>query len=191
MEDKKHIQLAQEGDQEAFGFLVNKYKTKVFNLALSITYDRDDADDLAQEIFVKIYSAIHQFKFRSEFSTWLYQVSINHIRDFLRKKRRMRLVSFNELKEKQIPQEEETLVREKEQSHEQRRQLVLQVIETLPEKPRIILSLRDIHGMSYGDISNILKISPGTVDSRLHRARKMLRKKILPYLFRKGGNNEL
>ena len=79
----------------------------------------------------------------------------------------------------------------KEQIEEQRRKLVHQAIQTLPKKHQVILSLRDIQGFSYKEITQILKISPGTVDSRLHRARKMLRKKLTPFLGQKGGNNEM
>jgi len=81
--------------------------------------------------------------------------------------------------------------KEKEQISEERRKLVHQGLQTIPENYKVILSLRDIQGFSYEEITNILKISPGTVDSRLHRARKMLRKKLAPFFIQKGGNHEM
>jgi RNA polymerase sigma-70 factor (ECF subfamily) len=191
MEDKDLVHLSQKGDDEAFGMLVSKYKTKVFNLAYSVTQNQEMADDLAQEIFIKTYMAVPKFRFKSQFGTWLYRISVNHIRDFLRKKGKMKEISLEDVSESRIPHDNEALKREKETENEQRRTLVFKVIETLPEKYRVILTLRDIQGIPYGEIANILKISPGTVDSRLHRARKILRKKISPFLLKEGGSHEM
>jgi RNA polymerase sigma-70 factor (ECF subfamily) len=191
MEDKDLVQLSQKGDDEAFGILVTKYKTKVFNLAYSVTQNQEMADDLAQEIFIKTYVAIPKFRFNSQFGTWLYRISVNHIRDFLRKKGKMKEISLEDVSESRIPHDNEALKREKETENEQRRKLVFKVIKTLPEKYGIILTLRDIQGIPYREIANILKVSPGTVDSRLHRARKILRKKISPFLLKEGGSYEM
>ena len=81
--------------------------------------------------------------------------------------------------------------KEEQFTEEQRRKLLHQTLQTLPVKHQAILSLRDIQGFSYEEISKILKISPGTVDSRIHRARKMLRKKLAPFLSQEGGNHGL
>lgn len=191
MEEKELVRLSREGREEAFGELVKKYRIKVFNLAFSLTRDRDVADDLAQEAFIKAYYALPRFQSRSGFGTWLYRIAINHVRDYLRKKSRMIQISIDNIKESSILQEDKTMKEEKESTEEQRKQLVHQSIRSLPEKHQVILSLRDIQGFSYEEISKILKITPGTVDSRIHRARKMLRKKLAPFLSRKGGNHEL
>ncbi|MGD8535970.1 MAG: sigma-70 family RNA polymerase sigma factor [Candidatus Aminicenantes bacterium] len=191
MEEKELVQLSREGREEAFAELVKKYRIKVFNLAFSLTRDRDVADDLAQEAFIKAYYALPRFQSRSGFGTWLYRIVINHVRDYLRKKSRMIQISIENIKESSILQEDKTMKEEKESTEEQRKQLVHRSIRSLPEKHQVILSLRDIQGFSYEEISKILKISPGTVDSRIHRARKMLRKKLAPFFSRKGGEHEL
>jgi RNA polymerase sigma-70 factor (ECF subfamily) len=191
MEEKELVRLSREGKEEAFGELVKKYRIKVFNLAFSLTRNRDVADDLAQEAFIKAYYALPRFQSRSGFGTWLYRIAINHVRDYLRKKSRMIQISIDNIKESSFLQEDKTMKEEKESTEEQRKQLVHQSIRSLPEKHQVILSLRDIQGFSYEEISKILKITPGTVDSRIHRARKMLRKKLAPFLSRKGGNHEL
>jgi len=188
MEEKVLVQRSKEGDEEAFALLVKKYKTKVFNLAYSLTRDREIADDLAQEAFIKAYFAIPKFHLKSEFGTWLYRITVNHIRDYLRKKTRMKEISLDDLA---ISQEDETLIREKEDIDEQKRKILYRLLDELTEKHKLILTLRDIQELSYGEIAKILKISPGTVDSRLHRARKMLRKKIMPFLRKKGGVHEM
>jgi RNA polymerase sigma-70 factor (ECF subfamily) len=191
MEDKELVQLSLEGNEEAFSALVEKFRTKVFNMAYASTRDRDTADDLAQEIFVKTYFALPKFRFRAEFGTWLYRLSINHIRDHLRKTKRMKKVSLEDTQEIPSRSQEEAVTREEEQEKERKRKFVFQTMKTLPEKYQIILSLRDIQGFSYQEIAQALRISSGTVDSRLHRARKMLRKRVEPFLKKEGGSIEL
>lgn len=190
MEDRKLIELAQEGNEEFFSELVRRYQSKVFSMALNFTRDRETADDLSQEIFLKAYLALPKFRFESEFGTWLYRVALNHVRDFLRRKGRIKEVSLEEIGE--ISVSEEAIEKmEKEREEERRKRLLRASVETLPPKYRIVLTLRDIQGLAYDEISRVLKVSPGTVDSRLHRARKMLRKKLLQHLSLEGGFHAL
>jgi len=191
MEEKQLVRLAQEGSPTAFEELVTKYQPKVFNMALSFTRNREAADDLAQEIFLKAYLALPRFHGRSEFGTWLYRISVNHIKDFLRKKGRAKEVSLDDVPEISFSDRERTDKAQQESEIEARRTLVQRFVKGLPEKYRVILTLRDIQGLAYEDISRILRLSPGTVDSRLHRARRMLRTKLAPILNAEGGANEL
>jgi RNA polymerase sigma-70 factor (ECF subfamily) len=191
MEEKELVRQSKEGNKEAFASLVKKYKTKVFNLAWSLTRDRETADDLAQEAFIKAYFALPTFQFKSEFGTWLYRITVNHVNDYLRKKSKMSKMLLEKMKEMPLVQENEIIKKEKERIIEQRKKIVHQCLQTIPEKYKLILSLRDIQGFSYAEITKILKISPGTVDSRLHRARKMLRKKLGPFFIQRGGNHEM
>ncbi|MGB9893051.1 MAG: RNA polymerase sigma factor [Candidatus Saccharicenans sp.] len=188
MEEIQIVKLAQQGDQEAFSMLVKAYQNKVFGLAINIVHNRETADDLAQEIFLKAYLSLSKFRFQSEFGTWLYQIAINHIRDYLRKHKKEKA----DLRLEDVPEpgqpEEDMLVKMAESQEEARRKTWLkQKLEEMPEKYRLILSLRDIQGLSYEEIGKILKLSPGTVDSRLHRARRLLRKKMAPLLSQEGG----
>jgi len=191
MEEKQLVRLAQEGSPTAFEELVVKYQPKVFSMALSFTRNREAADDLAQEVFLKAYLALPRFHGKSEFGTWLYRISVNHIKDFLRKKGRAKEVSLDDVREISFSDREQTEKAELERETESRRTLVQRFVQSLPEKYRVILTLRDIQGLSYEDISRILRLSPGTVDSRLHRARRMLRLKLIPYLTGEGGASEL
>jgi RNA polymerase sigma-70 factor (ECF subfamily) len=191
MEEKQLVRLAQEGSPQAFEELVTKYQPKVFSMALSFTRNREAADDLAQEIFLKAYLALPRFHGRSEFGTWLYRISMNHIKDYLRKKGRAKEVPLDEVCELSFSDKEQAAKAEQEREIEARRVLVQRFVESLPEKYRVILTLRDIQGMAYEEISKILKLSPGTVDSRLHRARRMLRVKLAPCFAGEGGANEL
>lgn len=148
MEDRKLAELAQEGSEEAFSELVKVYQSKVFSMALSFTRDRETADDLSQEIFLKAYLALPKFRFGSEFGTWLYRVAMNHVKDFLRKKGRVKVVSLEEIGE--IPVSDDGVGKgEKEREEERTKRLLHAHVETLPPKYRIVLTLRDIRGLPY------------------------------------------
>jgi RNA polymerase sigma-70 factor (ECF subfamily) len=188
MEEIQVIKRAQQGDQEAFTLLVRNYQPKVIGLAVNIVHNREVADDLAQEIFLKVYLSLPKFKFESEFGTWLYQIAINHIRDYLRKSRKEKDdVRLDEVPELRSGEKDLALKLSEHQEEERRKELIRKKLEELPEKYRLILSLRDIQGLSYDEVGKILKISPGTVDSRLHRARRLLKRKLAPFLAPGGG----
>lgn len=180
MEEKDLVRLSQQGDKESFGLLFKKYEAKVHNLAFQFTRNNAVADDLTQEIFIKAYFGLPKFRGQSEFGTWLYRIGVNHIKDYLRKKpRELPLVVVPEDPSGQA----EAQAREQEAlDTERRRTLVRACLQGLPPKQRIILTLRDIQGMSYEEIARTLKISPGTVDSRLFRARRLLRKRVNAHL---------
>jgi RNA polymerase sigma-70 factor (ECF subfamily) len=188
MDEHQMVKLAQRGDEEAFTALVKAYQARVCGLAINFVHNRETADDLAQEVFLKIYMSLQKFRFQSEFGTWVYQIAINHIRDYLRKHKKekddLRLEDIPEIK---AEDKEVSLQLAENQEEERRKALLWQKLEEMPEKYRLILSLRDIQGLSYEEIGKILKLSPGTVDSRLHRARRLLRKKLAPVLSQGGG----
>jgi len=191
MEEKALIEAARLGSREAFETIVKRYDKKVFHLAFSFVRDRATADDLAQEVFVKAYFALPKFHFKSEFGTWIYRIAVNHIKDHLRKVSRRKEVSIEEFEDVAFVSDDQVKERERIQAEDQRKKIVFRVLATLPQKYRMILTLRDIRGFSYEEITRILKISPGTVDSRLHRARKLLRNKMTPYLGAEGGAYEV
>jgi RNA polymerase sigma-70 factor (ECF subfamily) len=191
MDEKQLVRLAQDGSREAFEALVTKYQSKVFSMALSFIRNREAADDAAQEVFLKAYLALPKVHLRSEFGTWLYRIAVNHVKDVLRKKGRAREISLEDVREVSVTDEDTLEKAELEKETEKRKSLVQKLVQALPEKYRVILTLRDIQGLPYEEISQVLHLSPGTVDSRLHRARKMLRHKLAPYLSREGGSHEL
>lgn len=177
MEEQELIRRSQDGDREAFAELVRKYQVKVHNLAYGFTRSDAQADDLAQDIFLKAWLGLSKFRFRSGFGTWLYRIAVNHIKDHLRKRASSR----------EIPLEEDGLRAASRTAHsaereagemERRAELVQDCLAGLPEKLRMILTLRDIQGLSYEDLSRTLRLSAGTVDSRLFRARRMLRQRV-------------
>ena len=188
MEENEIVKLAQQGDKEAFSVLVRKYQNKVFGLAINIVHNHETADDLAQEISIKAYQALPRFRYQSEFGTWLYQIAINHIRDYLRRhKKEKDDLCLDEIPEIRAEEKEISERLAESQEEERRKRLIREKMEEMPEKYRLILSLRDIQGLSYEEIGRMLKLSAGTVDSRLHRARRLLRKKLVQALDQEGG----
>jgi RNA polymerase sigma-70 factor (ECF subfamily) len=191
MEDVTLVRQAQQGSRGAFEDLVKRYERKVFHLAYGFVQDRATADDLAQEVFIKAYFALSKFHFKSEFGTWLYRIAVNHIKDHLRKTARKKEVSLEDVAELPVTGGDEIKEREEMRVQDERKKVVFRVLAALPEKYRTILTLRDVRGLSYEEVAAILAVSPGTVDSRLHRARKMLRKKMAPFVGPEGGANEM
>lgn len=182
MEEQELVRLSQEGDKAAFALLVQRYQTKVHSLAFSFTRDSVLADDLAQEIFLKAWFGLARFKARSEFGTWLYRIAVNHLKDHLRKKTASREVSLGR-DFREIPASQPGLqANSHNRDEEQRAELVRRCLAGLPEKYRVILTLRDMEGHSYEELSRLLDLSAGTVDSRLFRARRMLRERVESFL---------
>lgn len=185
--DQELVQRSLAGDTDAFRELVERYQQKVFNLALRMTNNHEDALDIAQESFVRVFRSLKTFKGDSSFSTWLYRIVNNLVLDELRKHRRRPLVVMStdavvstdegehllEFRGPESLQPEEQVVRA-----ETRREIELALRSVSPEH-RLVLLLRDVQGFSYEEIAGILNVNIGTVKSRLNRARLSLRDCIL------------
>jgi RNA polymerase sigma-70 factor (ECF subfamily) len=186
MDEKTLVERSQEGRRDAFEELVRMYSQKVFALAYGFVRDRASADDLAQDIFLKAYQALPSFRAESGFGTWIYRIAVNHVKDYLRKSARRPTVSLDEVGESAAASDGGAEIRVRERDEENRRRDVLRALETLPPKYRMILTLRDVEGLPYEEVARVLGLALGTVDSRLFRARRMLREKMIPHLGRKG-----
>ena len=163
-----------DGNDAAFEKLIMLHKDKVRNLIFLTLGDSEFVDDIIQDVFMCVYHKIKEFRFESKFTTWLYRITVNKCRDYLRKKR-VRSI-FTPIKD----------THENIQSSALRTdidipQLVQKAIERLPEKLRIPLILRDIEGFSYNEIAEQLDCEVGTVKSRIFRARESLKALLEPY----------
>ncbi len=177
-EETQLVSLVQQGDSASFENLVLDNQTKVYNLALRMVGNEDDAFDMSQEAFIKAYNSIANFRGDSRFSVWLYRLTTNVCLDFLRSERRKSHSSLtymgdeDEDKELEIPDERfspESLAEKKEL-----REAVNRGLRQLPPDYRSILLLREIDGLSYDEIALALALEAGTVKSRIFRARKKL-----------------
>jgi RNA polymerase sigma-70 factor, ECF subfamily len=180
MDDEALITIFQGGDHDVYRFLVERHQERIRNLLFSIFHDRDYIDDLAQEVFIKAYQALPHFRFEASFYTWLYRIAVNKSRDELRKKKIRRFFSFQTLDEG--IGEELNVQLSTPPVNRDAQELVALGLKTLPEKFRIAVILKDIDGLSYEEIAEVMQCELGTVKSRISRARSMLRKALKPLL---------
>ena len=182
MSESEYIKRCQEGDSEAFGELLTLYENKILNYCYRMLGNRTDAEDATQEVFVKLYRFIGSFTGQSAFSTWLYKIASNVCLDYLRKNKKHTsdTVSLHQ----QNAEGEEFLMNiedkgltpyESAQMSEAQRVLAL-ALEQLSEDQRKVVVLRDVEGLSYEEIGEVMGIAEGTVKSRINRARLALKK---------------
>ena len=176
------IRRAAEGDEGAFEEILRTYEKQVYNLCLRMTNNADDAYDLSQESFIKVWRSLGDYQFQSGFSTWLYRLVRNTCIDYLRKQKRQKTVSLTVQSDEEEP--EELLIpdlspqpQDVAEEHE-RQTIIADAIARLPDDYREILQLRAGQELGYEEIAAILGIKVGTVKSRLARAREQLRKNL-------------
>ncbi|HTY37886.1 MAG TPA: sigma-70 family RNA polymerase sigma factor [Bacteroidota bacterium] len=178
--DEVLITLVQQGEQGAYRILVERYQERIRNLIYSIFHDNQIVDDLSQDVFIKAYEALSQFRFQSSFYTWLYRIAVNKSRDELRKRKVRRWFSLQTMLDTADKELSSKIVVE--QHDNELQELLAAGLKTLPEKYRIAIILKDVDGLSYEEIAEIMECEIGTVKSRLSRARAMLRKVLEPLL---------
>lgn len=186
MDEKKLIEGLKKKEMWAYEVLYDKYAPRLGSVIRSYL-GTDDVDDVLQETFIKVFKNIKKFRGEAKLSTWLYRVAINVCNDIIAKRKRKReyLTDFQEDDEKPFlePPAPNDVFREvmNELSYEE----LTNIIAKLPEEDRLLIKLRDIEGLSYEEMAQILGKPNGTIKSRLHYARKRLR-----HLLEEGGYNE-
>jgi RNA polymerase sigma-70 factor (ECF subfamily) len=181
-EDRKLIHQTLAGNEAAFKKLMEKYRGSVFHLVYKMIENREEAEDIVQETFIKAYRALASFNEEFAFSTWLFKIATNHCIDVLRK-RKLQTYSLDaplQMKDGDVKREyaDETYSPEQSVMDLEHRHLILQAIEELPEKYRTVIHMRHKEDRSYEEISEILGIPIGTVKARIFRAREMLKKRL-------------
>ncbi len=177
------VKRASEGDMSAFEVLVETYETRMYNTAVRMVSNSEDAMDIVQDVFVKVYKALPRFRGDSKFSTWIYRICVNTSLDHLRKRKKVQIYSLDApiiLSDSEVQRQVEDLEKNTEKVVETRLlgEKVLDILNDLDFHYRVVLILCDVQGYSYQEISEILNISLGTVKSRIHRARNIVRKLI-------------
>ncbi len=180
------VQAAKKGDVSAFGELVKRYDRNVFRIALHITQNREDAEDVVQDAFLKAYENLEQFQGQSKFYTWLVRIAVNEALMKLRRRRPERMVSLDQ----EVQTEEDSMPREvadwspnPEQLYNQSelRDILGKTIQGLPPSFRTVFVLRDVEGLSTEETAQALELSVPAVKSRLLRARLQLRERLNRY----------
>jgi RNA polymerase sigma-70 factor (ECF subfamily) len=173
--DERVIEACQQGDRAAFQLLFETYKDKVFSIAVySSGGDRALADDVTQQIFLKLFTAIRQFRGDSEFTTWLYRLVVNACLD--ERRRRRKLLPWGETVAMTKPSEKKP--QEKQYARREVSAAVQQANGELKPKFRLPILLKYIEGLSYEEIASVMGCSKGTVASRLNRGHSQLAKRL-------------
>jgi len=169
------LELAMNGDSHAFGALVERYQRRVVGVAQAIVHNQDDAVELAQETFVRAYENLAKFESRSSFSTWLYRIAANLSIDFRRREGRHTVLrgedAENEIQRLPSPRGDSF----QEIARGQLKRRLSDALGELTQEHRAVILLREVEGLSYDEISDVLQVPRGTVMSRLHYARGRLR----------------
>lgn len=162
-----------DGDESTFRLLVQRHKEKVRNIIYLTLGNSDEVDDIAQEVFITVYKNLKNFRFESLFTTWLYRITVNKCKDYLRKKNVRKI--FVPIKEARRELRNDSVTEKNDIS-----KIVMKAISKLPQKLKIPLLLKDIEGFSYQEIAETTECEIGTVKSRIFRAREGLKKILLP-----------
>jgi RNA polymerase sigma-70 factor (ECF subfamily) len=200
LSDEQLMLRVGQGDRGAFDEIVRRYTRKMINLAYQITSDRDLAEDIAQETFLRAYKSAARYTEIAKFSTWLYTIAINLCRNELRR-RKFKPYSLEEMAEREdegkmrIDIADETRRPDTDLERREITAHVRRAISMVPSKFRVALVLRDIQGLSYEEVGGILGLPEGTVKSRINRGRLRVREILSPIFDEKarraGDSDEL
>ena len=180
MNELELIQQLRAGDELAFKSLVANYQDMVYNTAMGIVQNAEDAEDVAQEVFIQVYRSIDQFKGDSRLSTWIYRITTTKALDHIRSRRRKKRFAFitslfgpnDELVHEPVDfQHPGVALDRKEQAA-----LLFKMIEQLPDNQKVAFTLHKTEGLSYQEIADVMELSVSAVESLLFRARQNLRK---------------
>lgn len=186
MDEKLLIEGLRRGDPNSLEHLFNIYKDKVYNTAISYVQNAEDAEELTQDVFIEAFRSINKYKGESSLSTWIYRITVNKSLDFIRyTKRKKRFAVFTNLFNPQSGEQQidvtdfvhpGTEIENKEQSTH-----LFKALEKLPENQKSAFILSKIEGLSYAEISAVMKLSLSSIESLLFRARQNLKKSLSKY----------
>ena len=186
MNEEEIIKRIKEGETELFSHIVNKYKKVVYNHAVSFLRNFQDAEDAAQEVFINVFNYLPKFRGDSKIGTWIYRITVNVCTNRLKqiKRRQSRMLEQTKEDEENIGSILESIMEKEEREpdnilvNSELREIVFKRIGELPDEQQQIIIMRDVNGMSYEEVAEVLKISDSAVKSKLFRAREKLREKL-------------
>jgi RNA polymerase sigma-70 factor (ECF subfamily) len=172
------VKRAQAGDEAAFRDIVERYQSKVFSIIHGIVRQRNDVEDIAQQVFAKVYFSIRNFDFRSSLITWIYKITVNECFDYLRKKKVRKLVYESDLSEDEVRRVENTEPSIDRQPLADttlaRRDYVLKLLSRVSEEERMLLMLKEVEGHSVEELASMTGMNENTIKVKLFRARQKL-----------------
>jgi RNA polymerase sigma-70 factor, ECF subfamily len=188
VDERELIQRIVAKDDAAFRTLVELYQSSVLNVCYRILSDRQDAEDVAQDVFVMVYRKAGSFRSESGLSTWLYRIAVNLSLNRLRKRKWDRLLGILTFSDAQFEEATDTMEApeqdrpDRQLEASERSRILNDVLITLPDKQRVAIILHKIEGLSHQEIAEILQVSLSSVESLIHRAKRNLQKKLIPLL---------
>jgi RNA polymerase sigma-70 factor (ECF subfamily) len=182
-EDRSLILWAQEGDEKAFEELIKRYSNQIVNLSSQIMGSSDDGWDIAQEVFISVWKNIRSFDKSKNFYPWVRKITINTCYEELRRRKRERTVSIDNVEDDgpSIDLPDDSYSPEEVFNKKEVNEVLAKLMDTLPEHYRVTLWLRVVEDLSYEEIAEELNINIGTVKSRINMARKLMKEKLLKY----------
>lgn len=179
------IEQLKRGDEAAFKTIVTTWQDMVYNTALGILQNAEDAEDVAQEVFLQVYDSVSSFKGESKFSTWLYRIAVTKSMDHIRrKKRKKRFAPVQRL----FGNDNSPVIDPPDFNHpgvtldnKEKAAVLFKAVKGLPENQQIAFTLHKIEGLSYQEVSEIMNTSVSSIESMLHRAKKKLQKALERY----------
>lgn len=177
--DDIQVQNARQGDLQAYDYLMSKYQSRIYALLYNMTSNKEDAEDLLQDVFLKGYKALPKFKGQSSFYTWIYRIGVNTAINFVKKRKRTQGLSLDHL-DLGIERDPALVQMASQESPDRNlglKELQIKLnkaLQTLSEKHRMVVILHDVQGLPHHEIGKILGVSSGTVRSRLFYARQQL-----------------
>ncbi|MBL7738355.1 MAG: sigma-70 family RNA polymerase sigma factor [Chitinophagaceae bacterium] len=185
MDERILVERLKQGDEAAFKTIVDTWQNMVYNTALGIVQNAEDAEDITQEVFVQVYQSISSFKGESKFSTWLYRITVTKSLDHERKKKRKKRFGFVR---SLFGDQNEVVVNPPDFNHpgvtldsKENAAILFKAIADLPENQRVAFTLNKVEGLSYQEVSEVMKTTVSSVESLMHRAKNNLRKKLEDY----------
>ena len=184
-DEPKIIKQLQSGDKRAFRELVEATQDHVYNTCFSFVKNKEDAEDIAQQVFIEVLRNVHKFRGDAKLSTWMYRIAVNRSLNHLKSvKRHHKVQSLDEMVEnkrmKDIPSTEDNL-QDPEDEHTQRLEVLQKTIESLPENQKIAITLNNFENLSYQEVADVMGISLSAVTALINRAKVNLRKKIIEH----------
>jgi RNA polymerase sigma-70 factor (ECF subfamily) len=181
---EEFIENLRSGNQAAFSLLIDDYQQKVFHTCISFVPNKEDAEDIAQEVFLEVYKSIGKFKGNTKLSTWIYKICTNKCLEFIRKKNaKKRLVFMQRILGNEIPLDKTNFFTEFNHpgillEHKERSETIYLAINTLPESQKTVFTLAKLDGKTYQEIVEITGKSMSSLESIMFRAKKNLQKKL-------------
>jgi len=179
------IERLKKGDDAAFKIIVEAWQDMVYNTSLGIVQNPEDAEDVAQEVFVQVYESVGQFKGDSKVSTWIYRIAVTKSLDHLRKKKRKKRFAFLQslfgVNEEEVRHEPDFHHPGVTLENKENAAVLFQAIEKLPDNQKIAFTLHKLEGLSYQEVAEVMESTVSSVESLMHRAKGNLKKYLTEY----------